>query len=83
MRDPRDGGTHEHDAARPAPPPRASHAGSLLATGVLLAVWLALTLGAPLLASPIGQAAAAIEVGLGLDVLPGPSPAASNAEDDE
>jgi len=52
-------------------PPKHSHAVSLLATALLLALWLFLTLGSGWLAPRVAAVAEIIEVGLGFDVLPG------------
>lgn len=52
-------------------PPKPSHAGPLLATAVLLPLWLALTCAAPWLAPQIAKIAVNVEIALGLDVLPG------------
>lgn len=52
-------------------PPKPSHAGSLLATALLLVVWLTLTIASPWLAPWIAGVAENVEVALGLDVLPG------------
>jgi hypothetical protein len=71
----------EPNGVVPVPAPRASHAGSLVATGLLLALWLGVTVGAPLLVGPVRAAAVAVEVGLGLDVLPGPD--TGRADDEE
>jgi len=72
MREPHPGGTQEHDTTALAPAPRASHGGALVATGGLIALWIGVTVGAPTLVGPIAQLASAVEVALGLDVLPGP-----------
>ena len=81
MREPRPGGTQEHDTTALAPAPRASHGGALVATGVLLALWIGVTVGAPVLVGPIASLATRIETTLGLDALPDPE-TTNKSEDD-
>ncbi len=61
-------------------PPRPSHIVPILATIVLLPLWIGCTAFADRIAPQIATIAEAVEVGLGLDVLPGQekSPAGAN-----
>lgn len=51
-------------------PPKTSHTGALVATGVLLAAWFGATLFADQLVGPITAIADAVELWSGLDVVP-------------
>lgn len=62
-------------------PPKPSHAGSLVATAILLVTWIALTAAAPAIAPWIAAVAEDVEVGLGLDVLPGTRKKTSERKD--
>lgn len=63
-------------------PPKPSHAAPLVATVVLGGLWLVLSIGAGTVAPAVSDLAEWIEVGLGLDVLPG-APDDDDADDGE